>query len=95
MKRKLIYLPLVYSKDIVDSINEYFDKGYGIEGILNGDEGCYILLILNNDEKNKYPSNLKKMDLPYNDKSNLIEENRTGSFKNDWNITSTQEVKQI
>ena len=94
-KRKLVYLPLVYSKDIVDGINEYFDKGYEIEGILNADEGCYILLILNNDDKNKYRSNLNKMDLPYNDKYNLIEENHTGSFKQDWISTNTQNIKPV
>ena len=35
MKRKLVYLPTYYSKDIVDDINSYFDKGYNIEGILD------------------------------------------------------------
>ena len=47
MKRKLVYLPNEYSKDVVDNINGYFDKGYEIENIFNANEGVYILLVLN------------------------------------------------
>ena len=94
MKRKLIYLPSKYSKDVVDNINMYFDKGYDIEGVLDADSGCYILLILNKNENYKY-ADLKKNNLPYNNIFNLIEENRTGSFKQDWISTHTQDIKPV
>ena len=94
MNRKLVYLPSKYSKEYVDDINMYFDKGYDIEGILDADSGCYIFLSLNKKEKYKY-SDLNKMNLPYNNISNLIEENRTGSFKQDWISTHTQDVKPV
>ncbi len=91
MKRKLVYLPSTYySKDIVDDINSYFDKGYDIEGVLDADSGFYLVLILNNNEEYKY-AGLK----PYNNIFNLIEENRTGSFKQDWISTHTQDIKPV
>ena len=45
-KRKLLFLPTTYSKELVDAINSYFDKGYEIDNILNAEDGYYILLIL-------------------------------------------------
>lgn len=95
MKRKLVYLPSTYySKDIVDDINSYFDKGYDIEGVLDADSGFYLVLILNNNGNYKY-TGIKKLDLPYNNVFNLIEENRTGSFKQDWISTHTQDIKPV
>ena len=95
MKRKLVYLPSTYySKDIVDDINSYFDKGYDIEGVLDEDSGFYLVLILNNNGNYKY-TGIKKLDLPYNNVFNLIEENRTGSFKQDWISTHTQDIKPV
>jgi hypothetical protein len=70
MKRKLVYLPNEYSKDIVDDINGYFDKGYEIEDVFNANEGIYILLVLKGNHKYvknyEYPLTLieeKKEDL--------------------------------
>ena len=95
MKRKLVYLPSTYySKDIVDNINSYFDKGYDIEGILDADTGFYLVLILNNNEEYKY-TGLKKLDLPY-DKLKLIEENinyTSAEFPHHWTSTNTEDVK--
>ncbi len=94
MKRKLVYLPSTYySKDIVDDINSYFDKGYNIEGILDADTGFYLVLILNNNEEYKY-TGLKKLDsyFPY-DKLKLIEENRIDFNDKDWVSTKTDDVK--
>lgn len=95
MKRKLVYLPSTYySKDIVDNINSYFDKGYDIEGILDADTGFYLVLILNNNEEYKY-TGLKKLDLPY-DKLKLIEENinyTSAEFPQHWTSTNTEDVK--
>ena len=95
MKRKLVYLPSTYySKDIVDNINSYFDKGYDIEGILDADTGFYLVLILNNNEEYKY-TGLKKSDLPY-DKLKLIEENinyTSAEFPQHWTSTNTEDVK--
>lgn len=93
MKRKLIYLPSKYSKDIVDSINDYFDKGYDIEGILDADAGCYMVLILNNNEEYNY-TGVKKFDLPYN-RLKLIEENATYTrhFPQHWINSNTEDIK--
>lgn len=73
MKRKLVFLPLTYSKEVVDIINSYFDKGYEIEDVLYAEEGYYILLILKGDENYsyKYVSND-----PSDSNVNLIEENK-------------------
>jgi hypothetical protein len=95
MKRKLVYLPSTYySKDIVDNINSYFDKGYDIEGILDADTGFYLVLILNNNEEYKY-TGLKKLDLPY-DKLKLIEDNinyTSAEFPQHWTSTNTEDIK--
>ena len=95
MKRKLVYLPSTYhSKDIVDDINSYFDKGYSIEGILEAETGFYLVLILNNNEEYKY-TGLKKLDLPY-DKLKLIEENinyTSAEFPQHWTSTNTEDIK--
>lgn len=95
MKRKLVYLPSTYySKDIVDDINSYFDKGYNIEGILDADTGFYLVLILNKNEEYKY-TGLKKLDLPY-DKLKLIEENisyTSAEFPQHWTSTNTEDIK--
>ena len=92
MKRKLVYLPSTYySKDIVDDINGYFDKGYNIEGILDADTGFYLVLILNNNEEYKY-TGLKKLDLPY-DKLKLIEEYTSAEFPQHWTSISTEDIK--
>lgn len=95
MKRKLVYLPSTYySKDIVDDINSYFDKGYDIEGVLDADSGFYLVLILNNNENYKY-TGIKKLDLPY-DKLKLIEENITytsSEFPQHWTSTNTEDIK--
>ena len=96
MKRKLVYLPSVYSKDIVDNINSYFDKGYDIEGVLDADSGFYLVLILNNNEEYKY-AGLKKLDsyFPYDNLKQLIEENviYTDNFPRKWTSTSTENIK--
>jgi hypothetical protein len=98
MKRKLVYLPSTYySKDIVDDINSYFDKGYNIEGILDADTGFYLVLILDNNEEYKY-TGLKKLDsyFPY-DKLKLIEENisfTSSEFpQHHWTSTNTEDIK--
>ena len=94
MKRKLVYLPSEYFKDIVDSINSYFDEGYDIEGMIDADAGCYLVLILDNNEEYKY-TGLKKLDLPY-DKLKLIEENisyTSAEFPEHWTSTNTEDIK--
>ena len=95
MKRKLVYLPSTYhSKDIVDDINSYFDKGYSIEGILEAETGFYLVLILDKNEEYKY-TGLKKLDLPY-DKLKLIEENinyTSDEFSQHWTSTNTEDIK--
>jgi hypothetical protein len=95
MKRKLVYLPSTYhSKDIVDDINSYFDKGYSIEGILEAETGFYLVLILDKNEVYKY-TGLKKLDLPY-DKLKLIEENinyTSAEFPQHWTSTNTEDIK--
>ena len=86
MKRKLVYLPYEYSKEMVDAINLYFDKGYEIEDILNADNGYYLILILKGSENYAY-TNVSKIDL--SDKkniNNLIEE------KQRWVKTSTGDI---
>lgn len=47
----MIYLPNEYSKDVVDNINGYFDKGYEIEDVFNANDGIYILLVLKGNRK--------------------------------------------
>ena len=83
MKRKMIYLPNEYSKDVVDNINGYFDKGYEIEDIFNANDGIYILLVLKGNENYKYT--IPDM------KRNLIEEKKVMPDEH-WYRTSTEDV---
>jgi hypothetical protein len=85
MKSKLVFLPSIYNKDIVDGINIYFDKGYVIEDILNADCGYYILLILKGNENYNNTSKYVLSDL----KPNLIEENNQKWIKS----TTSPDVK--
>ena len=75
MKRKLVFLPSVHSKEVVDDINLFFNKGYEIEDILNADDGYYIILVLKGEEKYFYKFD-KNIDLPgvNSGNYNLIEE---------------------
>lgn len=95
MKRKLVFLPSVHSKEVVDDINLFFNKGYEIEDILNADDGYYIILVLKGEEKYFYKFD-KNIDLPKGVNSgnyNLIEEKQ--NIKQDWTVTNTKEVKFI
>lgn len=81
MRRKLIFLSLTEeSKDGVDNINSYFDKGYEIEKILDADCGYYIFLVLKNCGNYKYAIDLADY------KTTLIEE---VSKKPEWTTTNT------
>ena len=82
MKRKLVYLPNEYSKDVVDNINGYFDKGYEIEDIFNANEGIYILLVLKGNHKY-----VKNYEYPLT----LIEENKEDLQT--WVTSNTNQVK--
>jgi hypothetical protein len=82
MKRKLVYLPNEYSKDIVDNINVYFDNGYEIEDVFNANEGIYILLVLKGNHKY-----VKNCDYPLT----LIEENK--DVLQTWVTSNTNQVK--
>ena len=80
MKRKLVFLSsLEATKEAVDSINSYFDKGYEIEEILDVDCGYYIFLVLKGNENYKYTHKFDLSDSKYP----LIEE------KVKWAQTST------
>lgn len=80
MKRKLVFLSsLEATKEAVDSINSYFDRGYEIEEILDADCGYYIFLILKGNENYKYAHKFDLSDSKYP----LIEE------KVKWTQTST------
>ena len=80
MKRKLVFLSsLDATKEAVDSINSYFDKGYEIEEILDADCGYYIFLVLKGNENYKYTHKFDLSDSKYP----LIEE------KVKWTQTST------
>jgi hypothetical protein len=68
--RKLVYLPFVYSKEIVENINIFFDKGYEIEDILNAEDGYYLILILKGSENYAYVNTSK-----FEKDGLLIEEN--------------------
>jgi hypothetical protein len=83
MRRKLVYLSYVYSKEMVDAINLYFDKGYEIEDILNAEDGYYILLILKGNENYNNTSKYVLSNL----KPNLIEENNQK-----WIKTNTADI---
>ena len=67
--RKLVYLPFVYSKEIVQNINIFFEKGYEIEDILNAEDGYYLILIFKGSENYAYVNTSKF------EKGGLIEEN--------------------
>ena len=82
MKRKLVYLPNEYSKDVVDNINGYFDKRYEIEDIFNANEGIYILLVLKGNHKY-----VKNYEYPLT----LIEENKEDLQT--WVTSNTNQVK--
>ena len=71
-----------HSKNKVDVINEYFDKGYEIENILDAKCGYYIILVLKGNENCDYAKKYKY---------NLIEE------KNDQWVTdiTKKDVKLI
>ena len=84
MKRKLLYLPCEYSKEMVDAINLYFDKGYELEDIFNADNGYYMLLVLKDNENYSY-THVDKFE-----KSNLIEEKYEPIGK--WVKTSTNDI---
>lgn len=84
MKRKLVYLPCEYSKEMVDAINLYFDKGYELEDIFNADNGYYMLLVLKDNENYSY-THVDKFE-----KSNLIEEKYGPIGK--WVKTSTNDI---
>ena len=89
MKRKLVFLPTIYSKEIVDKINEYFDMGYDIEKIFNADVGSYLFLVLKGNDSYTYTF-ARKFDSP-EDKCELIEEKyRCGE---NWCSTNTQDIK--
>lgn len=86
MKRKLIYLPDEYSKDVVENINGYFDMGYEIEEILNAEYGYYIIFALR-------CNNIRKQDsvsVPEY-KYTLIEEKNNPEYN--WVSTNTNEEK--
>lgn len=86
MRRKLVYLPFVYSEDIVSNINMYFDSGYEIEDVFDAEDGYYIVLILKGNENYAY-KHISKNDL--SDKkniNNLIEEEQI------WVKTSTGDI---
>ena len=85
MKRKLVYLPNEYSKDVVDNINGYFDKRYEIEDIFNANEGIYILLVLKGNANDKYLFDYKEVKYP------LIEEKKVMPDES-WCRTSTKDV---
>ena len=87
MKRKLVYLPNEYSKDVVDNINGYFDKGYEIEDVFNANEGIYILLVLKDNGNYKYVKNFDLSDCRYP----LIEEKKEDLQT--WVTSNTNQVK--
>ena len=86
MKRKLVYLPNEYSKDIVDNINGYFDRGYEIEDVFNANEGIYILLVLKGNHKYVKDFDLSDCRYPL-----LIEENKEDLQT--WVTSNTNQVK--
>ena len=89
IKRKLVYLPNEYSKDVVDNINGYFDKGYEIENVFNANEGIYILLVLKGNENYKYTHKFDLSDSKYP----LIEERKEIDNSNSWIRTTTKDIK--
>ena len=91
MKRKLVFLPAVHLKEVVDKINSYFEKGYEIEEILNADSGQYLILLLKGEEKCYYKYD-KKIDLPTS-KYSLIEEKHNSNRMRDWTVTNTNDIR--
>ena len=87
MKRKLVYLPSKYSKEIVDNINSYFDKGYEIEDVYSADAGQYLLLVLK-DNGNYYYKYAKDFNT-LGDKNELIED--MYNFSQTWTSTNTKD----
>ena len=88
MKRKLVFLSsLEATKEAVDSINSYFDKGYEIEEILDADCGYYIFLVLKGNENYKYLHNIELSDSKYP----LIEEKKEPA--QNWVRSSTNDIK--
>lgn len=85
MKRKLVFLPNIYSKHVVDVINEYFDIGYDIEDIFDAVDGRYILLVIHGDEKYMY-----KINSNCDKKYDLIEDMCVTTC---WNSTNTKDVE--
>ena len=84
MRRKIVFLPKLYSKDIVENINTYFfDKGYEIEELLDAEGGYYIIFILKDNDNYQYIKKYTLSDL----KQNLIEEDQK------WIKTTTTDVK--
>lgn len=85
MRRKIVFLPKLYSKDNVENINTYFfDKGYEIEDVLDAEGGYYIIFILKDNDNYQYMKKYTLSDL----KQNLIEENNQK-----WIKTTTTDVK--
>jgi hypothetical protein len=83
MRRKIVFLPKLYSKEIVENINTYFfDKGYEIEDVLDAEGGYYIIFILKDDDNYQYMKKYTLSDF----KQNLIEE------KQKWVKTSTGDI---
>jgi hypothetical protein len=87
MKRKMIFLPDIYSKDVVNAINTYFDSGYEIDDILDAAGGRYIVLVRNCNDNFNYT---KKFNLPDIDKCALIEENIDPEQR--WVSSNTEDV---
>ena len=83
----MIYLPSTYSKEVVDAINSYFDKGYEIENTLNADGGYYILLVLK--EYVNYSYVATKKDYSTDKKINLIED---GEDIPSWVKSATKDI---
>lgn len=84
MRRKLIFLSFLYSKELVDDINLHFENGYELEDILNADDGYYFLLIKKDNKTCDY-KHTYVFDV-CSDKSNLIEETQM------WVKTSTNDI---
>jgi hypothetical protein len=89
MKRKLVFLPNIYSKHVVDVINEYFDIGYDIEDIFDAVDGRYILLVIHGDEKYMY-KRVDKINSNCDKKYDLIEDMCVTTC---WNSTNTKDVE--
>ena len=89
IKRRLVFLPAAYSKVVVNSINDYFDKGYEIEDRLDGDDGCYLLLVLKSNSN--YASKFATKPEVSDDNYTLIEEYEIPDER--WVRTTTEDTK--